>query len=1127
MSNNENHQQLVSITPSAKAARGKEYWRSLEELADTPAFQELLHKEFPAQASEFTDPVGRRTFLKLMGASIALAGLTGCTRQPTELIAPYARQPEEIVPGKPLFYATAMTVDGIATGVLVESHMGRPTKIEGNPDHPASLGAADLFSQAAILSLYDPDRSQTLTHLGDIQPWSALLGAIRPALDAQRGLGGAGLRILTPTITSPTLANQLRVILAAFPSAKWHQFDPAGPRGAGEGARLAFGQPVNTVYRIDRANVILALDSDFLNCGPASLRYSKDFASRRRPNGAAEMNRLYAVESSPTNTGAKADHRLPIRPSEVEAFARAVAAGLGVQGGGAIGGDLQSRHGKWIEALVRDLQRHRGASVVIPGDYQSPVVHALAHAMNQALGNIGSTVVFTDPVEANPGGGIASLRELVQDLEAGQVDLLVILGGNPVYSAPVDMNFGERLMKARLRVYLGMYKDETAELCQWNVPESHFLESWSDARAYDGTVSIIQPLIAPLYNGKTAHELLAAFTDRPEQTSYDIVRDYWRTQMGAVARGASIGATVGATSAAATSTAATSTSAASSQAASAQTASAQPASGQASAPQGSASAGSSTPPTPNAGSAPGATQAGQAGGAAGGFEMFWRKALHDGLIANTALPQRTVSVNAAFLAQAQSAQQPASDLDIVFRPDPTIHDGQFANNGWLQELPKPLTHITWDNVALVSPATAARLGINVSLGDQGGEMWADQVEVEFRGRKVLAPAWILPGHPDDTVTVHLGYGRTRSGRVGQGVGFNANLIRTSDAPWFGTGARINKTGDRVMIAVTQMAHLISTDDLKDRDLVVSHTLDEYRNGPAQGEHGKGGRESDALERGEPGRTEHQQQEHAPGALGKEEHGKVEHQDTSLYPEYDYSDGNRWGMAIDLSVCTGCKACVVACQSENNIPVVGKEQVAMGREMHWLRVDSYYKGEEANPETYFQPVPCMHCEKAPCEVVCPVAATVHSAEGLNDMVYNRCVGTRYCSNNCPYKVRRFNFFLYQDWDTPSLKMMRNPDVTIRSRGVMEKCTYCVQRISKARIEAQKEDRPIRDGEVVTACQATCPTDAIIFGNMNDPESRVSKLKADDRNYGLLAELNTQPRTTYLAAIRNPNPELENA
>ena len=1122
MSTNENRQRLVSITPSLKTATGKGYWRSLEELADTPAFQELLHKEFPAQASEFTDPVGRRTFLKLMGASIALAGLTGCTRQPTELIAPYVRQPEEIVPGKPLFYATATVVDGIATGVLVESHMGRPTKIEGNPDHPASLGAADLFSQAAILSLYDPDRAQTLTHLGDIQPWSALLGAIRPALDAQRGLGGAGLRILTPTVTSPTLANQLRQILAALPSAKWHQFDPAGARGAGEGARLAFGQPVNAVYRFDRADVIFAIDSDFLNCGPASLRYAKDFASRRRPEAAAVMNRLYAVESSPTNTGARADHRLPIRPSEVEAFARAVAAGLGVQGAALPGTDIQSRHGRWIEALVRDLQRHRGASLVIPGDYQSPVVHALAHAMNQALGNIGNTVVFTDPVAANPNGGINSLRELVQDLEAGQVDLLVILGGNPVYSAPVDMNFGERLMKARLRVYLGMYRDETAELCQWNVPEAHFLESWSDARAYDGTVSIIQPLIAPLYNGRTAHELLAAFTDRPEQTSYEIVRDYWRTQMGAVARGASIGAASGAAAAAANSAAP----------GSGQTTTAQPASGQAqvSQPSASQSTGSASPapPTPNAGSSPAATQAGQAGSAAGGFEMFWRKALHDGLIANTALQPRTVSVSAGFLAQPQPAQPTASDLDIVFRPDPTVHDGRFANNGWLQELPKPLTQITWDNVALISPATASRLGIAVSLGDQGGEMWADQVEVEFRGRKVLAPAWVLPGHPDDTVTVHLGYGRTRSGRVGQGLGFNANLIRTSDALWFGTGARISKTGERVMVAVTQMAHLISTEDLKDRNLVVSHTLEQYRAGAAaHGESGKGAHESDALERGEPGRTEHQQQEHAPGALGKEEHGKVEHKETSLYPEYDYSEGNRWGMAIDLSVCTGCKACVVACQSENNIPVVGKEQVAMGREMHWLRVDSYYKGEEANPETYFQPVPCMHCEKAPCEVVCPVAATVHSAEGLNDMVYNRCVGTRYCSNNCPYKVRRFNFFLYQDWNTPSLKMMRNPDVTIRSRGVMEKCTYCVQRISKARIEAQKEDRPIRDGEVVTACQATCPTDAIVFGNMNDPESRVAKLKADDRNYGLLAELNTQPRTTYLAAIRNPNPELENA
>jgi len=1004
--NIKNRLDLASIRARMGTTRGRQYWRSLEELAETEEFQELLHREFPTQASEWQDPVSRRHFLKLMAASLALAGLNACTSQPNETIVPYVRPPEEIVPGKPLFFATAMTLGRPALGLLVENHMGRPTKVEGNPDHPASLGATDAFAQASVLTLYDPDRSQTLTHLGDIRPWSVFLATLRNSLTEKRKTKGAGLRILTETVISPTLASQLQALLTELPSAKWHQYEPAGPHNTRAGALLAFGEYVSAQYRFDKAEVLLALDADPLTCEFGQVRYVHDFAEKRRVwAGRTEMNRLYVVESTPSSTGAIADHRLPLRAGEIEGFARAVAAGLGVgaPGSAPVTAGME-RYAGWIAALVRDLQQHRGSSLILVGEQQPPIVHALGHAMNQALGNVGSTVIYTAPVEAHPVDEIASLRELVQDMDAGLVDTLVILGGNPVYTAPSDLQFGERLQKVTLRIHLGLYEDETSELCDWHIPEAHYLESWSDTRAYDGTASIVQPLIAPLYGGKTAHELLAAFTDKPERTSYEIVRDYWKRQ-----------------------------------------------------------------------------------NLPGDFEQVWRKALHDGLIAGTAFAPKSVPLKEPkdWESGANRPGPAQSPLEIVFRPDPTIFDGRFANNGWLQELPKPLTKLTWDNVALISPATAERLGLGYEFGKLGGIAYADVVELHYQGRRVRAPVWILPGHADDSVTVHLGYGRTRAGRVGTGLGFNAYALRTSDTLWFGSGLEVRKTGERYVLATTQPHHHI-----EGRDLIRSGTLAHYR-------------------------------EH-PDFVNEKEHGSEPN--LSLYPEHRY-EGYAWGMAIDLNVCIGCSACVVACQAENNIPIVGKDQVARSREMHWLRIDSYYKGDLDNPETYYQPVPCMHCEKAPCEVVCPVAATTHSSEGLNDMVYNRCVGTRYCSNNCPYKVRRFNFLQFADWETPSLKLLRNPDVTVRSRGVMEKCTYCVQRINYARIEAEKENRLIRDGEVKTACQAACPTQAIVFGNINDPNAHVSKMKVTSLNYGLLEDLNTQPRTTYLAALRNPNPEIE--
>jgi len=624
-------------------------------------------------------------------------------------------------------------------------------------------------------------------------------------------------------------------------------------------------------------------------------------------------------------------------------------------------------------------------------------VHALAHAMNQALGNLGRTVVYTDPVDANPLNQTESLKELVADMRSGKVDMLVIMGGNPAYDAPADFGFADALKNTNipLRVHLGLYRDETAELCHWHINESHYLEAWGDARAYDGTVSIVQPLIAPLFNGKSAYELSAVLAGQSEAAGHDIVQGYWKKQ--------------------------------------------QP---------------------------------------AADFDMVWRKSLHDGWIAGTTFAPKPATVKATDLpAPAQAAQ---NAIEINFRRDPSIYDGSFANNGWLQELPKPMTKMTWDNPVLIGPVMAERLQLQSK----------DLIVLELNGKKITAPVWIEAGHPDNSITVHLGYGRRRAGRAGTGAGFDFYALRYSAAPWFTTGVTIAKTGGTYPLACTQGYQTMDTQDGNRRPLVRRTSLAEYH------------REPNFAKEEEP-----------PAGL-------------TLYPGYDYKkEPNAWGMAIDMNACVGCNNCIVACQSENNIPIVGKEQVVKGRHMHWLRVDAYYEGDRANPQAYFQPVPCMQCENAPCELVCPVGATVHSTEGLNDMVYNRCVGTRYCSNNCPYKVRRFNFLLFQDWETPELKMMRNPDVTVRSRGVMEKCTYCVQRISQHRIDSERENRAIKDGELQTACQQSCPADAIIFGNINDPNSRVSKLKANSRNYGLLADLNTRPRTTYLAEIRNPNPELE--
>jgi molybdopterin-containing oxidoreductase family iron-sulfur binding subunit len=989
---------LVTVRKQLEQTKGPEYWRSLEELAGTAEFREMMHREFPKGASEWLDGVSRRGFLKLMGASLALAGMTACTKQPLEPIVPYVKQPEEFVPGRPLFYASAFTMGGYAIPILVESHLGRPTKIEGNAQHPVSLGGTDAFAQASLLDLYDPDRSQTTTYLGDPYSWSSFLNAFRGPLTSQKGVQGAGIRILTPSFSSPTLADQMQSFLKLYPAAKWHVYEPVNRDNVYAGAQLAFGQPVETQYKFDKADVIVSLDADFLYGGyPGFTRYARDYASRRDPD--KPMSRMYVVESTISSTGAKADNRLGVRAADIEPFARALASGVGVSAGGAQVPEAQE---EFLKALVDELKAHHGSSVVIAGDNQPPAVHALAHAMNQALGNVGQTVFYSDPVSANPVNSTDSLRDLVADMRVpGKMDMLIILGGNPAYDAPADFGFADALKNAKvpLRIHLGLYQNETAELCHWHINETHYLEAWGDTRAYDGTVSIVQPMIAPLYNGKSVYEFMALLSGQAEATGYEVVKAYWQKQH------------------------------------------------------------------------PGSD-----------FDMFWRRALHDGWIAGTAFTPKQVTTKVASLPSAQAID--SKSIEINFRPDPSVWDGRFSNNAWLQELPKPMSKMTWDNPIYVGPAMAARLGIEKK----------DLVELEFQGKKMQVPVWVQAGQPDNSVTVFLGYGRMRAGRTGTGFGFNAYELRNSAVPWFAGGLNIRKVSGSFELASTQGMQSMDT-AVGTRPLVRETDVDVYRKQPN---------------------------------FAQEEEKEPE-RDETLYPVlpgFDYSkEPYAWGMAIDLNACVGCNNCIVACQAENNIPVVGKDQVNRGRHMHWLRVDTYYEGDRDQPRAFFQPVPCMQCENAPCEVVCPVGATVHSTEGLNDMVYNRCVGTRYCSNNCPYKVRRFNFLRFQDWETPQFKMMRNPNVTVRSRGVMEKCTYCVQRITQHRVDAERADTLIKDGELQTACQQSCPANAIIFGNINDPNSKVAKLKGTPRNYSLLGELNTRPRTTYLAEVRNPNPQFK--
>jgi len=1113
---------MSSDTKTGTGSSEPEYWRSIEEWMDGAQFQQLMKDEFPEDASEWLDPVSRRQFLSLAAASVALAG-AACNPSfkpaSQQKVVPYVNQPDQMVPGVPLFFSTAMPqAGGVSIGLIVKSNEGRPTKVEGNPSHPSSLGGADLQSLAAPLTLYDPDRSRGCLNRGSGTTYVRMMGTIKQLLETQSSKQGEGIRILTEPTTSPTLIALMDELKKRYPKAKWLTYEPVSRDNIRKANLAAFGKPVNAVHHFDKADVILALDVDFLTSGPGSVRYARDFGLKRRvrlahdhkhkhdhakevDRAGEKMNRLYAVEAMITSTGAIADHRLPLKPSEVEALARALAIKLGVAGVKQEG-KLPELAAKWIEPLADDLLKHKGKAVVLAGEHQSAAVHLLVHAMNGLLEASGKTVTYTQPLDGNKGDEIADLKMLTDEMKAGKVELLLISGCNPVYDAPADLEFAKALAKVGTVVHHGLYVDETANPhAHWHINAAHFLESWGDSRGHDGTVAITQPLIAPLYQGKTLPEVIAEFVDAPIRDGLGMAK---KTQSDAF----------------------------------------------------------------------------DASKKSGDFDSSWHATLRYGVVEGSALPAIEVAkVNVEKLADKEFLGAPIKPgIEVQFRPDPVIYDGRQANNGWLQELPKPITNLTWDNAAMMSPRTADALKIEQSFAFTGGERGrtiTDVITLKVNGKELKMAAHIVPSHADDVITLHLGFGRSNAGNTGGKPGgsnpvpgFNTYELRTTEGLWNAGGAEVARTGQNYSLAVAG-AHAA----MESRRPVRSATLEQFAKDPEFAQvPPTSAAEFEEIRANTPGTPEnfellkiedrnpyyhkHEHEPHdkrlIPLSLYSENPIKVQGQDAN-------KSYRRWAMTIDLGTCIGCSACTLACVAENNIPVVGKDQVSRGRAMHWIRIDRYYSipGEKVMEDTlgahtikpaerrerikdssairtHVQPVPCQQCEKAPCEVVCPVGATVHSADGLNDMAYNRCVGTRYCSNNCPYKVRRFNFLQYTDYTTDTLKLLNNPEVTVRTRGVMEKCTYCVQRIRTAEIEAEREfeSRPkdavgrpkIFDGEVLTACQQACPTQAITFGDLNDPESAVLKTKAEEHNYGLLAELNTMPRTSYLAAIRNPNPKM---
>ncbi len=979
------------------------YWRSLEQIEDHPEFRAALEREFPEGASELPEGMTRRDMMMLVGASLSLAGLAGC-RRPVEEIVPYVNAPEEFVPGIPRYYATTMPFRRSAYGLIVESHEGRPTKIEGNPSHPSTLGASSTRVQASVLGLYDPDRSQSVTLSGARKSWNDFVTAWGQLSQAHAADVGAGLAVLSESFSSPTLARLVSDLRTRYPRLQWATYDAVSDENRLAGLRQATGRDVDLMLRFDRASVILALDADPLLSDPEMIRHARGFADGRRAGASGGvMNRLYAVEGVYSLTGAMADHRLRLESRQIAPFLAALAARLGSPATAAASpASVPGVDPRFVDALAKDLLANRGKGLIVAGERQPAAVHAAVCALNASLGNTGKTVSYFETKDASL-PSVSSLASLVSAMKGGAVKTLVILGGNPVFDAPADLDFASAMSKVPHTIALGHSMDETSSKAEWHIPRAHYLESWGDARAVGGTLSVVQPLILPLFGGRTPVEVLGLMVAGQDRPGYEIVKETWKPILGEAE-----------------------------------------------------------------------------------FDRKWNRVLHDGLLPGSELPEVAPDLAAksiaALAAPNGGAGASPGGLEIVFLPSPSLHDGRFANDGWLQELPDPITKLTWDNPALVSPKTAET--VSAASGDV--------VRVDYAGRSIELPVWILPGMADGVVALTLGYGRQHAGRIGSGVGFDTFTVRASRAPGFDSGATLSKRGGTYPLSATQ-----NHGSMEGRPLVRESTLAELR--------------SKAPEAGG-----------ARGALGVFEE---EAPHFSLWKEHTYDQGHQWGMTIDLNACIGCNACMTACQSENNVPVVGKIQIAKGREMHWLRVDRYFSGEPSgSPEMVFQPVPCMQCEDAPCEQVCPVAATVHDGQGLNVMVYNRCIGTRYCSNNCPYKVRRFNFFNFTK-DTPAiLKLAMNPDVTVRARGVMEKCTYCTQRINRVKIDAKLAGRELRDGDVKTACQQACPASAIEFGDLRDRSSRVAKAKADPRNYALLDELNTKPRTTYLAKVRNPNPDL---
>jgi len=1072
---------------------GKNYWRSLDEWTQTPEFCARIEREFPDYAQQLElDGPNRRQFLKYMGASLALAGLAGCRRWPEEKLAPFAYRPDGRSPGTTLQYATAMELNGVAMGLLVTSYDGRPIKIEGNPLHPASLGAASAIHQASVLELYDPERSRTIVQrqqlsvnkssnksdnnsslnraeLGIVRTWDDWAAFAEPHFAAFKENGGAGLAVLSESASGPSMADIRQRWARTFPQARWYEYEPINDDHQREGLRQAFGRAVRPQLNLDQADVIVCIgtaagsgaSADIFGSHPNSLRYARDWADRRRAgldvdrnanSTSAIMPRLYVIESTYSITGSVADHRCPMRHEEMIEFIEWLTHGYGEQKDKQKLSNVEEQklsNIAFLKAIQADLAAHRGRGLIVVGEEFLPEVHARVAALNAQLGNVGHTITYIEqrdvglPADSSAhfSTNLAAIQTLVRELREKKVQTLLILGGNPVYNAPADLAFSDAMAHAEIVVHLSLFENETSLRSHWHLPRAHYLESWGDARAWDGTVSIVQPLIEPLYVGKSSVELLSSIIGDEKTQGYDIVR---RSLMPLLPKD--------------------------------------------------------------------------------DFERHWRRALHDGVVPNTAWETAKAPFDVKMMDVKKNEVSPdrshatASELDcfeLSFVADRKVFDGRFANNSWLQELPDPLTKITWDNSALIAVADADRLGIKTG----------DVIRIHITGCKDLENlnvseieivVYVMPGQAARTIAVALGYGRSGAGSVGDGVGFNMYRLRTTSAMNVVVGVQVTKTAKRYELALTQDHHAMDAIAYQERhrrapELIRELPLKPFREQPK---------------------------------FVQEMGAKPRHQQLWSSPiEYK---GARWGMAVDLSSCIGCGACVVACQAENNVPIVGKHEVIVGRAMHWIRVDRYFSGSpsDANLSVAYQPMTCHHCENAPCETVCPVAATVHDTEGLNTMVYNRCVGTRYCSNNCPYKVRRFNYFDYHSKGpngsrTPWLgwpdsqqrqhvdmirRMGFNPDVTVRMRGVMEKCSYCVQRIMRAKIQARNENRELVDGEIVPACAQTCPTQTIVFGDLNDPHSRVRKLHEQNRAYVILDELNNRPRMRYLAKITNPNVNL---